>query len=879
MSACRVVIAVVPESCLQQLDQHPEVASALYGVIHLPSDTFEHEGARVETSILCLGADLAGKIRTVSGIDEAYRSLADLAPVPGKKKPNGVHFRHLLIDSESPSIPEEVTGNREVRIYRSGRRLKLGFSCGLTHAKVINSIMGERLGIENHLGNRLPKGMTYEGSGKLLVEVLLSGKTSRDGIDRISDLVRSAGGSPEVDEQLLNYLDRRWRTIQVESTPLQRTVLVPSDSADTRTLDGAKVIVLKNHLTEPTRFNSPMARAGSTVTLLQDPTSVAPRYRYSSNPTMKPLSVEQLRELVRLPAPSSGGPRWVQIEPGRSARFPTRSAQIAQRLMSQGVSQWLGGWKYQWDDVLELSMTRGGIAGHMMGLGKSRIATGLCYAGGKSNAIVVEAGLIAEMMAQFERMGLPNTEYKVISCSDDCSQLRRINLVSYQTLRRPLAKNSKRTVAHLLRRRFHTVCADEGSLLSHTNTLQTRALYQLSPKRRIALDGTPIPNLPRNLLPLVNWASRSATASQPYSIAEPYITPSLFDTAAIAERGADKFREQFIVTEWVTHRFSDSLETGGKREIPSLANLDLYRDFVGKNILRRVWGEPAVADHIQIEDPETSVNTVDWDDHHFNHYVRTAEEFVTWWKKQRTDVRPQKLNLAAVLLKLQAACRAASIPQGQQGPFVWKGGMTSKQRWCINKLETLERSGATTLCYFESPDNVALIANALRLRGIDALQYTGKLTPNQRSQELNGRYRTGECRTMLMTFGVGSRGLNLPEASHVVFFDRMWSPRQEQQALFRALRPGRTGRLNAIYAHLSGSVDLYKAQMIAFKQDTANAGLDFAAPEYKSDEFVHWITILDDFCKSIERGRAALKISGCVTQGSSSLLTAHGVTQ
>jgi len=858
MSACRVVVALMPRSSFLQLGEHPQIERLVCGVVHLPPDTFSLEGAHVETTILCLGRTPRERVE-VWGLNEAHQKLEGLAPGAGSDVARPRVFKELLVDCSKPSITEPVTRNAAVRVYRSGRHLRLGFKCGLTHAKVINSLLGERLGVNNHLGNRLPRGITFAGSGRLLVEVLLVGSSSRAGIDKLCELIRDAGGIPLPDAQLLSYLDRRWKAVQVEATPLQRTVFVPGDRAASGSLDGVTVPVIKNHLTDNDRFDSPMARAGSSVTLILDSTSGSNRYRYTINPKMKPLSIEQLRGLLMLPGPSKPQDQWVQIERGRASRFPHRAGEVARRLISLGADRWLSSWKYQWDDVIEMSLTRGAIAGHMMGLGKSRIAAGCCYAGGRSNAIVVEAGLIDEMLSQFQRMGLPSIDYKVIRNVEDCAQLARINLVSYQTLRRPTERGSRRTVAHLLRRRFHTVCADEGSLLSHSETQQTRALYQLSPKRRIALDGTPVPNLPRNLLPLACWASRSATASQPYSISDPYITESLFNTAAIAERGADRFRDQFIVTEWVTHRFADSLETGGKREIPSLANLDQYRDFVGKQVLRRVWGEPDVAKHISIEDPSIENLTIDWDPGHFEHYVRTAEEFVSWWKHQRPDIASRKMNLAAVLLKLQAACRASSIPQKADGPRPWRGGLTSKQRWCIERLRQLDESGATTLCYFESPDNVVLVANGLRKLGIDTLEYTGKRNPGQRSHDLNTRYRTGQCRTMLLTFGVGSRGLNLPEASHVVFFDRMWSPRQEQQGLFRALRPGRIGRLAVIYAHLAGSVDLYKAQMVAFKQDAANAGLDFAEPEFRPDEFTHWITILDDFCKTVEMGRAELQ--------------------
>lgn len=860
--AARLTVALVPRSVVDQLGEHPLLAAAVYSIIDLPQNAFSQEGANVATSILCLGDPerrVSAPVR-VDGIEAARLRLKDLLPAA---KPlegrGGSRFSSRGMADGEPTICGEVTGDNRVRIYRAGRKIKMKFACAFAHARVLNAILASRLGYENHLRQRYPRGIEFLGSARLLTEVLLSGADALGMLERLCGIIAGAGGVPEPDASLLGYLRKRWRMVQVERTPLQRTIFDPQGRHGRDDLEGASVVPRRNHLCDPKAFSSPMARKGVALTLVRAVDRAEERYRYNIAPQMPPLSIDELQQLVELPArsvPGSGG--WRQIEAGRAAAFPVQARAIDRRLSAAGADAWLGSWAFQREDVVELCMTRGAVAGHMMALGKSRIAAGCCLADGAHNAIVVEAGLVDEMVGQFKAFGLAPDLYQVIRTVQDCATLRRINVISYQTLRKVVARGSKRTYAAVLRRRLHTVCADEGSLLSHTDTQQTQALYQLSAKRRIALDGTPIPNLPRNLLPLVCWTSREGTASQPYGFGHPYIAPELFNSAYAAERGVDKFREQFVVTEWVTHQFADNLTSGGKKEIPSLANLDLYRRFVGCHVLRRVWGEPAVAKHISMEDPDKSVVEVEWDDEHLEHYVATAEEFVDWWKRQRPDVASQKVNMVSVLLRLSAACRAASIPQALEGPHAWRGGLTSKQRWCIDTLARLDEQGATTLCFFESPVAASIVGEQLRARGKSVVEYTGLSAPGKRAAALNDEFRTGQARTMLMTFGVGARGLNLPEASHAVFYDRMWSPRQEQQALFRALRPGRVGVLKAIYAHLDGSVDLYKAQMVAFKQDTANAGLDFATPEFEPDDFEHWMSILDSFVESI--GKARLEI-------------------
>lgn len=856
--ASRAVIALLPASVLDQLQDHPKIVSRLYSVTRLPADAFASEGANVATVILCMGAPQTTPMRvTVDGIDAARAQVRGLAPVPFERSQGSARLSTVGVDTGAPAITGEVTGDERVRIYRAGRRIKLGFFCAFTHARVINAVLEERLGIENHLQQRYPKGIEFMGSARLLVEVLLCGKTPFEYLDRLCAIIRAAGGIPEPDAHLLGYLRRRWRDVQVEKTPLQRTIYDPHGQHGRSTLDGAEVKVRKHHLTDPKAFSAPMARAGQTVTLVRADDREQERYRYSVAPAMPPLSTDELAQLVELPAVSPAHGAWRQIEAGRAAAFPARAAAIDRRLSAAGADAWLGSWLFQRLDVVELSLARGAIGGHMMALGKSRMAAGCCLAGGRHNAIVVEAGLIDEMLAQFRSFGLDPSLYQELRTLEDTRNLKRINVVSYSALRQRLGRGSPRTLASVLRRRFHTVCADEGSLLSHTDTQQTQALYQLSARRRIAFDGTPIPNLPRNLLPLVCWTSREGTASQPYGAGHPYVEGALFASAYRAERGIDRFREQFVVTEWISHEFCDSLTTGAKREIPSLANLDLYREFVGRHVLRRVWGEPAVAAHVTMPDPEKHIEEIDWDAEHLEHYVGTCEEWVEWYRRSRPEIESRRMNLMVVLLRLNAACRASSIPQDLKGPHAWGGGLTSKQRWCVDALSGLDDEGTPSLCYFESPLNAALIAAQLRAQGRHVVEYTGLRSRKQRAADL-ARFRSGECRIMLMTYGVGARGLNIPMADHILLFDRMWSPRQEMQAIFRALRVGRKGVLQVTYAHLLGSIDEYRAQMVAFKADTAAAGLDFATPEFVPSDFQHWLAILDGFAESIGRKRLEL---------------------
>jgi len=60
---------------------------------------------------------------------------------------------------------------------------------------------------------------------------------------------------------------------------------------------------------------------------------------------------------------------------------------------------------------------------------------------------------------------------------------------------------------------------------------------------------------------------------------------------------------------------------------------------------------------------------------------------------------------------------------------------------------------------------------------------------------------------LLVSLKAGGVGLNLPEASAVVLFDRWWNPATEDQAIQRAHRFGRTTPLHVVRFLVENSVE------------------------------------------------------------------------
>jgi hypothetical protein len=571
---------------------------------------------------------------------------------------------------------------------------------------------------------------------------------------------------------------------------------------------------------------------------------------------------------------------WTVVHEGLAAAFPQRYEAALARARRLGLDRWL--WDYQLADLCEVSLKRGAIIAWKMGLGKARLAAALCLlGGGKHNLITVETRLIKEMETEFKAIGLSADSWQTITKPEQARNLRTINLISYDKLKSTLpgkkrpkltdeekeaAKQSgdkprvydvRKTYAGLLRRRVHTLVGDEGHLLRAPSTQQSRAVHHVSAKgRRYLLTGTPIANYPRDVLWLLQWALGDGTAAQVFGNRWPLMRPeNLFDYAS-APRGVDEFRERFVSLRWITHEFADNLEDGAKREVPLIADVPGFRKVVAHVIKRRVTDEPEVAKFVKIPVPTRIVESVEWDAEHFDFYHETARTFIEWYKaeqerlaKERGEDKDAKsVRMIAILQNLIAVYQAANYPQGGVGGQPeWDGGDTSKQRRAVEIAERWVSEGHKVITYSRSPRLATHLADRLRARGLDVVEFHGGIPVSKRVDSLDKRFRDGKAQVLAATKGCLQTGYNLACASRVLHVDGEWTPSVVQQADARVLRPQQRRDVEIRYLDLRGSIDDYQRQMVEQKGLTMSAGLDYGAGPGPDAEFKHIDHILGQF--------------------------------
>lgn len=874
IDAADLVVALLPRSFVDEVVTRPndyldeQAQRKLKCVIDLPARSFREEGTDVRVSLMVFnnggrGVELAPRV-SLQRIDDALPELPEL-----RIYRNGGHAKLRVqgVEDDGPSINIPVSGNTEVRIVRDGRRIKLQYRCGLVMAKVENAILRER--VQPILGpdHRFPSGVRYAGQGVLDLEVHLAQADPVASFEAFVQDVRAAGGNPVVDPGIIGYLRRAAGASRRQATPLRHVVYVKDGVAgNSATLTATP---RRPQVADAKVWGSPALRMGDEYAFERVEDG---KYRFTVKGKEYRLTPEDLYERFAVTG-GAAEPGWTVVHEGLLKAYPDLEHAYETRARRLGLDQWMS-WGYQFSDLIELSLKPvGTIAAWEMGLGKARLATALILLNGcRHGLIATEAGLVPEMVMELKGLPIPAESWQVITEPGQLTALRTINVISYERLRMEVRaradgdeesdeeaprkrqggtrKRMHKTYAGLLRRRIGVAIFDEGDLLANPTSDQARACAQVSAKKRYVLTATPLANYPRDVAPILAFTAGDGTAAQPWGWRGGYLEPNWRETMNAATRGLDAFRDTFVCTQWVTREFEDTLTEGAKREIPRIANLEVYRKMLAPHVKRRLVEEPEVSAHIHIPAAVREVVEVPWDPDHLAWYLQVVEEFSQYYQRAKED-GGRKNNLIAILARIRAVSFASDFPQYGVDGFGAFTPLTSKQRWVVDELERLARAGKKAVLYAENPQQVEMLASQLAQRGVESVTFHGGKSIRSRTRELNERFRFGDCPLLLATLGTVQKGLNLWQAEEVILLSRSWSASVEEQAIARLLRPQQKKKVRVRYVHLPGGIDVYKAQLVDFKKDSAAAGLDWGTPDTEDAEFLHLDTVIGRFVEDM----------------------------
>ncbi|QRD62718.1 hypothetical protein H8Z72_23505 (plasmid) [Xanthomonas citri pv. citri] len=846
MNAAAIGAVLLPRSYAHEAWAGHEHRNRLHALIDLPAASFIAQGTGVEVSLLVFGAPACRKRQHValSTLDDALPQL-ELDPFWRRETrgPKTLARRGQRNAVQSITLP--VTGDAYVRVYRAGRNIRLDFRCGLVQAKVLNAILR---GPVNHSdSHRYPSGISYRGEGQLLVGAYLVQDDPMACLQKTIELIAQSGGAPEVDPGLIGYMRRQSRRVQLERTPFRHVV-----RADASTVAAGAIIdatAKANVLIAPKVWGGPVIRAGEAAAFCWD----GHKYRHTSIDGKHTLELEPGDFAAKFEAAAAAqSGEWVAAHEGRLVAFPEIAHQLRKRMQERGLDR-LASWDFQSDDVVELATSRGALYCAEMGCGKSRIASSIALMGGRHNALVVEPHLVEEMTDELIKAGLDRSLWQVIESYDDATNLRALNILSYNTLRKRLGNGSRRTFAHLLRRRFHTVACDEGHALKTEDSQRTQAVWQLSPKRRFAFTGTPIPNLVQDLIGITGWACRTNNPINPYGRRGLYLEPRLLTSMEFCDRALDRFSEQHVVMEWCTAEFADGLVRGGRRQVPKIGNVQGLRHWLAPLMKRRIVAEPEVRRHFKAPTCTQSVTTLTWDRDHLAYFLKVADEFSDRYRRAKEDAGKDRksLNMVTLLARINAVFKAGNQPSHNNALFGAYMPMTSKERYLVKRAVQMAGQGRKVIVYVDGPQLCERLAAAINERGVQATPFHGDMTIKHRTRRLNSEFRYGPGQVLVASFGTGQTGLNLYQANYVLMGVRAWNGKTERQAVARTLRPQQTSAVHVEFVHLEGSLDSYQAQAVQWKTISEFEAIDLLEPEEVLEDYVHLDEIINAFVKNL----------------------------
>ena len=126
----------------------------------------------------------------------------------------------------------------------------------------------------------------------------------------------------------------------------------------------------------------------------------------------------------------------------------------------------------------------------------------------------------------------------------------------------------------------------------------------------------------------------------------------------------------------------------------------------------------------------------------------------------------------------------------------------------INKLIKQKTENGTEKIIIFSMFTTVLKALMVKIKRANPILICGETSKCDREANLN-KFKTTKSFILLMTYKVGSEGLNITEANHVILLDIWFCPATHEQAIARVYRPGQKRKVTVYSFLYKNSVESY----------------------------------------------------------------------
>lgn len=173
--------------------------------------------------------------------------------------------------------------------------------------------------------------------------------------------------------------------------------------------------------------------------------------------------------------------------------------------------------------------------------------------------------------------------------------------------------------------------------------------------------------------------------------------------------------------------------------------------------------------------------------------------------------------IAPVVIAKLTRLQQLAIGSCDIDPETGKVIMTEPSAKLDTVMEILEDNPDEQIVVFSQfSQPIKLLEQRLNAKGITSAIFTGDI-PHAKRNTILGEFQAGRRRVFAGTIKAGGTGLDLFNASTVVFVDRSWSPAENNQAEDRLWRHGQRNPVQVIDIMASGTVDAGRHQTIGQK--------------------------------------------------------------
>jgi SNF2 family DNA or RNA helicase len=322
---------------------------------------------------------------------------------------------------------------------------------------------------------------------------------------------------------------------------------------------------------------------------------------------------------------------------------------------------------------------------------------------------------------------------------------------------------------------FSTVIFDEAHALKNGNSKRSLAARRIRAAFRVGLTGTPVENHTGELWSLF-WV----------------VLPGLFGPW-------ERFRERFAGP--------IERERNSARRAALAATIRPY-------LLRRTKGEVARELPARTE----MVRFVDLSSAERDLYEGERLHAIDALSAGAANEKARFALLAALTRLRQLACH----PRLRHPDSTLE---SSKLASVLSLIDELRESGHRALVFSQFTSHLALVAEALRTRGVTYLEFEGSTSSEARANRVR-RFQAGEVDIFLISLKAGGVGLNLTAADYVLHLDPWWNPASEDQATDRVHRIGQDKPVTVVRFITRGTIEESVLALHREKRELAQALLD-----------------------------------------------------